>query len=45
MDNTERNEFYGLNNAEAQQTYVRVRRAKDWGSAPIRLWRSCIVRL
>ena len=30
MDNTEHNEFYTLNNADAQQTYVGVRRAKDW---------------
>src|SRR6266498_915081 len=30
MENREHNEFYSLNNAEAQQTYVGVRRAKDW---------------
>src|SRR5215211_1021898 len=30
MENKERKEFYSLNNAEAQQTYVGVRRAKDW---------------
>jgi len=30
MENIERKEFYSLNNAEAQQTYVGVRRAKDW---------------
>lgn len=30
MEDTERREFYSLNNAEAQQTYVGVRRANDW---------------
>src|SRR6266498_3700206 len=30
MENAEPKEFYSLNNAEAQQTYVGVRRAKDW---------------
>lgn len=30
MEDPERKEFYTLNNAEAQQTYVGVRRAKDW---------------
>ena len=30
MEDTEPREFYTLNNAEAQQTYVSVRRAKDW---------------
>lgn len=30
MEDTEHKEFYSLSNAEAQQTYVGVRRAKDW---------------
>lgn len=30
MENKAHKEFYSLNNAEAQQTYVGVRRAKDW---------------
>ena len=30
MEDIEPREFYTLNNAEAQQTYVSVRRAKDW---------------
>jgi ubiquinone/menaquinone biosynthesis C-methylase UbiE len=30
MENTEQQESYSLSNADAQQTYVGVRRAKDW---------------
>jgi ubiquinone/menaquinone biosynthesis C-methylase UbiE len=30
MENPDREEFYTFNNAEAQRTYVGVRRAKDW---------------
>jgi ubiquinone/menaquinone biosynthesis C-methylase UbiE len=30
MTDTPQKEFYSLNNAEAQRTYVGVRRAKDW---------------
>jgi SAM-dependent methyltransferase len=30
MDKTEHTEFYSLSDAEAQQTYVGVRRARDW---------------
>ena len=30
MENTERKEFYTLSNAEAQRTYVGVRRAATW---------------
>src|SRR5215813_1930647 len=30
MADSSQKEFYSLNNAEAQRTYVGVRRAKDW---------------
>ncbi|HXD12271.1 MAG TPA: class I SAM-dependent methyltransferase, partial [Anaerolineales bacterium] len=30
MSDTPQKEFYSLNNAEAQQAYVGVRRARDW---------------
>ena len=30
MTDSPQQEFYSLNNAEAQRTYVGVRRAKDW---------------